>query len=78
MIGLAYLAGIVLSAVGTLSIARRLNRLPTLGHVAPTIALVSTLFLAVDAVGIERGWFYTPAVATMATLPGAEIGRAHV
>ena len=71
MIGLAYLVGIVLSAVGTLSIARRLDRLPTLGHVAPAIALVSALFLAIDAAGIARGWFYTPAVATIVALPGA-------
>ncbi len=71
MIGLAYLAGIIASTFGTLALARRLNRLPTRGEVAPVIALLTTAFLLIDAAGIARGWFYTPAVATLGALPGS-------
>lgn len=71
MIGLAYLAGIIASGLGTLALARRLNRVPTRGEAAPVIALVTTAFLLLDVAGIARGWFYTPAVATLGTLPGS-------
>jgi lycopene cyclase domain-containing protein len=70
VIGLAYLTGIIASGLGTLALAHRLNRLPSRGEVAPVIALLTTAYLLLDAAGIARGWFYTPAIATLAALPG--------
>ena len=60
MIGPLYLGVIALSWIGTWGLVRRFGRLPSAATLAPTFAIVGVAFLAVDVVGLARGWFSTP------------------
>jgi lycopene cyclase domain-containing protein len=70
MHGLFYLVTIVVSALGTHALARRLRLTMPMRHAYPFVVLMVTLFLLVDMAGIAGGWFYTPRALSSAMFPG--------
>jgi len=70
MIGALYLVAVSASWFGTWGLVRRFGRTPSLAKVVPALVVVSVSFLAIDVVGIARGWFATPTSATLGALPG--------
>lgn len=74
--GAPYAIAIALSAIGVRALLAS-RRVPLRREVAAPLVVATVLaFLLVDVVGLARGWFATPAAATLGELPGrGPLGR---
>jgi len=74
--GVAYIFSIVVSIIGVRGLARRWSPKTHREVLLPVSIAITIGFLLVDTVGLARGWFATPAPATLFSLPGAgPLGR---